>query len=259
LERRGGSVSGPAGEYRSGALIVCRRNGIIPLGKMLLHSLGCFDVRGTTVSNNGLVFVINDIKPRIMFVEAGLYHDATPFMLGKLRAQLPGLTIAAFSLGNYSDSVAIEFKYRKLQGYINLEDGVSEFRRGLKKILKGEPYFSRMTEMRESMTDGEPEVGLDYTAREWEVLKLIVSGLTSKQITKVLNVSIRTVDEHRGNLLKKYHVANTVELTRHILYLGYIGEEGYHFFREGDGEATRRSEEWGMKSEAVRVISEQER
>jgi DNA-binding NarL/FixJ family response regulator len=217
---------------------VCRRNGIIPLGKMLLHTMGCFDVRGTTVRNNGLVFIINDLQPRIMFVEAGLYHDATPFMMGKLLAQLPRLKIAAFSLGNYSDSVAVEFKYRKLQGYINLEDGIGEFRRGLKKILKGEAYFSKMTERQERMADEEPNVGIDYTAREREVLKLIADGLTSEQITKMLNVSIRTVDKHRGNLLKKYHVANTVELTRLILYLGFIGVDEFHFLREGDGKVT---------------------
>jgi DNA-binding NarL/FixJ family response regulator len=243
LKRRGDSVSGPAGEYRGGALIVCRRSGIIPLGKMLLRSMGCFDVHGTTVRNNGLVFIINELKPRIMFAEAGLYHDATPFMIGKLMAQLPGLKIAAFSLGNYSDSVAVEFKYRKLQGYINLEDGISEFRRGLKKILNGETYFSRMTERQEMMTDKEPHVGLDYTAREGEVLKLIVSGLTSECITKMLNVSIRTVDEHRGNLLEKYHVTNMVELTRLSLYLGHIGVEDFYFFREGDGKVTSSNEQ----------------
>jgi DNA-binding NarL/FixJ family response regulator len=213
---------------------VCRRNGIIPLGKMLLHTMGCFDVRGTTVSNNGLVFIINELKPRIMFVEAGLYHDATPFRMEELMAQLPGLKIAAFSLGNYSDSVAIEFKYRKLQGYINLEDGIGEFRRGLKKILNGDRYFSKMTEMQQNMTDTEPKVGIDRTAREWEVLKLVVNGLTSEQIAKLLNISIRTVDDHRANLLEKHHAANTVELTRLSLYLGYTGVDDFHFFREGD-------------------------
>jgi DNA-binding NarL/FixJ family response regulator len=235
LKRRGGSVSGPAGEYRGGALIVCRRNGIIPLGKMLLRSLGCFDVQGTTVSNNGLVFIINDLKPRIMFVEAGLYHDATPFRMEELAARLPGLKIAAFSLGNYSDSVAIEFKYRKLQGYINLEDGISEFRRGLGKILKGERYFSKMTERQENMTDKEPNVGIDRTAREREVLKLVVNGLTSEQIAKLLNVSIRTVEDHRANLLEKHHAANTVELTRLSLYLGYAMVDEFHFYRNGEG------------------------
>jgi hypothetical protein len=149
---------------------VCRRSGIIPLGKMLRHTMGCLDVHGTTVSNNGLVFIINELKPRIMFVEAGLYHDVTPFRMEELLAQLPGLRIAAFSLGNYADSVAIEFKYRKLQGYVNLEDGIGEFRRGLKKILDGEQDFSKMTEQQESMTDEEPKVGIDYTAREREVL-----------------------------------------------------------------------------------------
>jgi DNA-binding CsgD family transcriptional regulator len=88
------------------------------------------------------------------------------------------------------------------------------------------------------MTDKEPNVGIDYTAREGEVLKLIVNGLTSECITKMLNVSIRTVDKHRGHLLEKYHAANTVELTRFSLYLGYIGVENFHFFREGDGQVT---------------------
>jgi DNA-binding NarL/FixJ family response regulator len=197
--------------------------------------MGCFDVHGTMVSNNGLVFIINDLKPRIMFVEAGLYHDATPFRMEELAAQLPGLKIAAFSLGNYSDSVAIEFKYRKLQGYINLEDGISEFRRGLKKILKGDRYFSKMTEMQESMTDKEPNVGIDCTAREREVLKLVVNGLTSEQIAKQLNISIRTVEDHRGNLLEKHHAANTVELTRLSLYLGYARVDEFHFYRDGEG------------------------
>jgi DNA-binding NarL/FixJ family response regulator len=197
--------------------------------------MGCLDVHGTTVSNNGLVFIINDLKPRIMFVEAGLYHDATPFRMEELMAQLPGLKVAAFSLGNYSDSVAIEFKYRKLQGYINLEDGISEFRRGLKKILNGERYFSKMTEQQDSLTDKEPRVGIDYTAREWEVLKLVINGLTSEQIAKKLNVSIRTVDDHRGSLLEKHHAANTVELTRLSLYLGYSRVDDFHFYRNEEG------------------------
>jgi DNA-binding CsgD family transcriptional regulator len=228
-------VGGPADEYRNGALIVCRRGGIIPLGKMLLHTMGCLDVHGTTVSNNGLVFIINDLKPRIMFVEAGLYHDVTPFRMEELLTQLPGLRIAAFSLGNYADSVAIEFKYRKLQGYVNLEDGIGEFRRGLKKILDGGRYFSKMTEQQENMTDEEPKVGIDYTAREREVFKLITEGLTSKNIAKALNVSIRTVDGHRRNLLAKHHAANTVELTRIGLCLGLVKVDDFHFFRGDEG------------------------
>jgi DNA-binding NarL/FixJ family response regulator len=153
----------------------------------------------------------------------------------ELLRQLPGLKIAAFSLGNYSDSVAIEFKYRKLQGYVNLEDGIIEFRRGLKKILSGGRYFSKMTERQENLTDEEPKAGIDYTAREREVLKLITSGLTSKSIAQLLNVSIRTVDEHRRNLLAKHHAANTVELTRISLCLGHIKADDFHFCRGDEG------------------------
>jgi DNA-binding NarL/FixJ family response regulator len=92
-----------------------------------------------------------------------------------------------------------------------------------------------MTERQESLTDTEPKVGIDYTAREREVLKLVINGLTSEQIAKKLNVSIRTVDDHRAHLLEKHHAANTVELTRLSLYLGYSRVDDFHFYRNEEG------------------------
>jgi FixJ family two-component response regulator len=52
--------------------------------------------------------------------------------------------------------------------------------------------------------------------RETEVLKLLVSGKTTKRISAELNISLTTVDFHRNNILDKMQVDNLVALTRAV-------------------------------------------
>jgi DNA-binding NarL/FixJ family response regulator len=53
-----------------------------------------------------------------------------------------------------------------------------------------------------------------FTAREWQVFDLLLSGLSSKQIAYELQISFRTVEIHRANLMRKMGVRNTVSLIR---------------------------------------------
>ena len=53
-----------------------------------------------------------------------------------------------------------------------------------------------------------------FTAREWQVLDLLVSGLSSKLIAHELEISSRTVEIYRANLMRKMGVRNTASLIR---------------------------------------------
>ncbi len=57
--------------------------------------------------------------------------------------------------------------------------------------------------------------GEQLTQREIEVLKLIVQGYTNNQTSKLLNVSVRTVEYHRGNIMAKLSLNSRVELMRY--------------------------------------------
>lgn len=57
------------------------------------------------------------------------------------------------------------------------------------------------------------------SSRECEVLELVTQGLLSKQIADVLSLSVRTVEAHRANILRKTNARNTGELSR--LYTSY--------------------------------------
>ena len=63
------------------------------------------------------------------------------------------------------------------------------------------------------------------TNREIEVLKLVAEGLTSKEIAELLSISIRTVEHHRANLLKKLNLKNTADLIKHAIQNGFINTD----------------------------------
>jgi DNA-binding NarL/FixJ family response regulator len=60
------------------------------------------------------------------------------------------------------------------------------------------------------------------TPRELEVLKLIAEGHTSKDIATMLVISIKTVDQHRTNMLDKLGMHDRVDLTRYAIRRGLI-------------------------------------
>jgi len=62
----------------------------------------------------------------------------------------------------------------------------------------------------------------DFTAREKQVLKLLIEGKLSKQISTILNISKQTVDTHRKNMLHKKNLNNTGELVGKAITLGWI-------------------------------------
>lgn len=60
------------------------------------------------------------------------------------------------------------------------------------------------------------------SARELEILELVVTGLSNLKIAQILEISKRTVDNHISNILKKTHTDNRVELVRWSLQWGKV-------------------------------------
>lgn len=57
----------------------------------------------------------------------------------------------------------------------------------------------------------------DLTPRELEILRLIWDGHTNRSIAEILNISMKTADTHRSNMMKKLRVSNTAQLLKAAL------------------------------------------
>ena len=58
--------------------------------------------------------------------------------------------------------------------------------------------------------------------REFQVLGHLASGLTNREIAKMLEISVKTVDTHRGHVLKKLKLRNNSDLTRFAMQHGLL-------------------------------------
>ncbi len=67
-----------------------------------------------------------------------------------------------------------------------------------------------------------PGAALSLTARQTEILRLVAQGNTNREIGEQLNISVRTVEVHRFNLMRRLRVRNVAQLLRQAMLLRLI-------------------------------------
>ena len=114
------------------------------------------------------------------------------------------------------------------EGYLLKEDADTELFTAVDKIRQGGRYISPILSgeltheliniLQERQTPSPYE---SLTLREKEVLKLIAEGKSHKDIADFLFISVRTVDHHRANIMKKLNIKDTANLTKYAIREGY--------------------------------------
>lgn len=116
-------------------------------------------------------------------------------------------------------------------GYLMKDDSDEELLVAITKVLSGKSYISPY------MTDdfADDVINMyrnerrtpfqELTKREKEILQLVVQGFTSKQMATQLNLSQRTIDHHRSNLLRKFNRKNSVDLVNYAVRNGFVTSE----------------------------------
>ena len=96
-------------------------------------------------------------------------------------------------------------------------------------VERGEPFLTNAateTLIREWMSDATAGPSEPLTHREQEVLKLIAEAHTNREIGEILHLSEKTVESHRGNILRKLGMRDRVELVRYAIRRGSPGLSG---------------------------------
>ncbi|MDR2433518.1 MAG: LuxR C-terminal-related transcriptional regulator [Treponema sp.] len=196
---------------------------------MLCRQFGCINMKGTDRGARALNWVINDYKPRLVFFEAGFYGTATPYMLRRLREEdMPGLTIAAFSLGECPLDIELRFLFYGVDRYISLRHGMADFMHGFKTILDGKAYIAQKVQKAFEDLDVIPEPSSRESDREDEVLVLLANGKRRKEIAELLDISQRTVANHRTSIFSRYQAKNVPQMIRLAQNAGKIKLNGYY-------------------------------
>lgn len=113
-------------------------------------------------------------------------------------------------------------------GYLLKDTGKVEFIKAIRTVQQGGKYFSGdiSNVLVNSLLSGNKSISeivsttksnnnpFDLTSKELQVLELVLTGLTNKQISEKLENSKRTVETHRFNLMRKMEVKNLIDLSK---------------------------------------------
>lgn len=109
-------------------------------------------------------------------------------------------------------------------GFILKNTGRDELLNAIHSLDQGRTYYGKevMAKMMESIAQKQEKELPEITAREKDILKLLVQEYTTQEIAEKLFISTHTVDTHRKNLLSKLNVKNTVGLVRYAFEHGLV-------------------------------------
>jgi DNA-binding NarL/FixJ family response regulator len=113
-------------------------------------------------------------------------------------------------------------------GYVLKSAADRDLVESCRAALRGEPFLypsaiaALIRDYLDRARDGEDAQPDPLTPREREVLKLIAEAHTSEQIAALLNVSRKTVERHRENILAKLGMRDRVQLTRYAIRRGLV-------------------------------------
>lgn len=102
-----------------------------------------------------------------------------------------------------------------VSGYLLKECAFKELVIAIETVLSGRKYVSPMLRERFPVESRQPKSEL--TKRENEILRHVGLGMTNRQIADKLFISVKTVDVHRTNLMKKLNIHSTAHLVRYSL------------------------------------------
>jgi DNA-binding NarL/FixJ family response regulator len=190
--------------------------------KSLLENEANIEVVGEATDGLEALKIVENCKPDLLILDIRMPNMTGIEVVEKLRSQNNLVKIVMLSMHESEEYVLKSIK-AGADGYLLKGSSKEEFLKALQTIANGGKYFSgdissiligqlnNSTSIQESkqMPDEEQLI----TKREREILKLLLSGKGNKEIAEALDISKRTAEVHRFNLMKKLKVKNLMELS----------------------------------------------
>jgi len=190
--------------------------------KSLLENEANIEVVGEAIDGADALEVVASSKPDLLIADIRMPNLTGIELVEKLRRENNNVKIIMLSMHESEEYVLKSIK-AGADGYLLKGSSKEEFLKALHTVAAGGKYFSGdissilISQLTNSATSSEPKQNLAedtmITKREKEILTLLLSGKGNKEIAEALEISKRTAEVHRFNLMKKLKVKNLIELS----------------------------------------------
>ena len=188
------------------------------LGALLGRERG-FEVCGDVGTVAAALALVREKSPSVAVVDISIGDESGLDLIRRIRELDDSVRVLAWSM--YDDLLYAE---RALgagaMGYLNKREGVSKIVDAIRAIIAGDIYLSEKMKnhMLHRSVGGRPAVTKSpvetLSNRELEVFRMIGNGMTTVEISKVLHLSVKTIDTHRDRIKRKLQLNDANKLVR---------------------------------------------
>jgi DNA-binding NarL/FixJ family response regulator len=126
---------------------------------------------------------------------------------------------------HYSENIVREVLAAGIRGYVVKSDSVRDLGAAIEAVANGKTFFTSLatkemlTDLRARCSNSPEAEPIDdrLTSREREILQLLSEGKIAKEVAAVLNISVKTVETHRSNMMRKLEIHNAADLVRYAV------------------------------------------
>ena len=199
--------------------------------RALLEGTDAVEVVAEADNGNDAVEAVTKHRPNVVVMDLNLPGlngvDATK----AIRQAVPETHVLILSMYSTEEHVRPAIR-AGAEGYLLKGSGLSDLVAAIKAVSSGNAFFSPQVakivlddSRRAAKGGGSDRAGGELTPRERQILKLVAEGRSSPEIAKDLNLSVKTVEGHRGRIMAKLDTKNVAGLVRHAIRLGLVSAD----------------------------------
>jgi len=184
------------------------------------------EIVGEASDGNEAIKLAQSLEPDVVIMDITMPNMNGFTATRRIREEMHGVRILGLTI-HQSEEYLIEFIRAGASGYVPKRAGVRDLLTAIRSVASGEAFLypsvatAAMLDyvQRGQSADANPD---RLTAREWEVLRLVAQGHSNQDIANSIHRSIKTVQAHRANLMKKLGLHDRTELVRYAIRKGLI-------------------------------------
>jgi len=214
---------------RGAALVFSRKVNLHDHFKTRFEELGYSPVSISDADKDGMISLINGIKPRMIIIPSDYWGSSTPYKIGELHKRLPKIRIVIINMVDYSTDKACGCIINGATSYVDILMGLKEFYYGLNEINEGRDFISSVVavELKNSVNENAQNA---MTPTEIEVISLHYKGHENSEIAELLFMAVNTVLKHKRNIKNKMNTNNTQAAVYNSILLGLIDPYEKNYF-----------------------------
>lgn len=182
---------------------------------------------GSASDGEELMQLLEDKTPDVILLDINMPGMNGITATSQIRKKYPKIRIIILTMYRTREFILNLYKLG-VDGYLLKNTGKDELLKAIHTVHTGGTYFNDeinrtiLEDNHYNRPDHFDELGVTFSKRETEIVRLLADGLSTQEVADKLFLSYYTIETHRKNLLNKLNLRNTAELVKYAAHLGLL-------------------------------------